>query len=91
SAPLEGLTRALPAVDMRALENLARDETIMQLADTSKRVEILWDACALPDYRRIAPAQHADIIAAIYKDIIRKGFVDEDYMSEQVRRSDRTD
>ncbi|MDR0252110.1 MAG: helicase [Brucellaceae bacterium] len=91
SAPLEGLTRALPAVDMQALENLARDETIMQLADTSRRVEILWDACALPDYRRIAPAQHADIIAAIYKDIIRKGFVDEDYMSEQVRRSDRTD
>jgi len=91
SAPLEGLTRALPAVDMQALENLARDETIMQLADTSKRVEILWEACALPDYRRIAPAQHADIIAAIYKDIIRKGFVDEDYMSEQVRRSDRTD
>ena len=91
SAPLEGLTRALPAVDMQALENLTRDEEIMRLADTAKRVEILWDACALPDYRRIAPAQHADIIAAIYKDIIRKGFVDEDYMSEQVRRSDRTD
>ena len=91
SAPLEGLTRALPAVDMQALENLARDEDIMRLADTPKRVEILWDACALPDYRRIAPAQHADIIAAIYKDIIRKGFVDEDYMSEQVHRSDRTD
>ncbi len=91
SAPLEGLTRALPAVDMQALENLAHDENIMRLAATPKRVEILWDACALPDYRRIAPAQHADIIAAIYKDIIRKGFVDEDYMSEQVHRSDRTD
>ncbi len=91
SAPLEGLTRALPAVDMQALDILARDEDIMRLADTAKRVETLWDACALPDYRRIAPAQHADIIAAIYKDIVRKGFVDEDYMSEQVRRSDRTD
>lgn len=90
-APLEGLTRALPAVDMQALEYLSRDEAIMRLADNAKRVEILWDACALPDYRRIAPAQHADIIAAIYQDIIRKGFVDEDYMSEQVRRSDRTD
>lgn len=90
-APLEGLTRALPAVDMQALENLARDEEIARLADNAKRVEILWDACALPDYRRIAPAQHADIIAAIYKDIVRKGFVDENYMSEQVRRSDRTD
>ncbi|WP_421091092.1 helicase-related protein [Pseudochrobactrum sp. MP213Fo] len=91
SAPIEGLTRALPAVDMQALENLSRDDDIARLADNPKRVEILWDACALPDYRRIAPAQHADIIAAIYKDIVRKGFVDEDYMSEQVRRSDRTD
>lgn len=88
---VEGLTRALPAVDARALDYLARDEAIARLADRPRRVELLWEACALPDYRRIAPAQHADIIGSIYLDLARKGHVDADYMAEQVRRADTTE
>ena len=89
--PVEGLTRALPAVDARALDHLAKDEEIRRLADRPRRVEMLWEACALPDYRRIAPVQHADIIGSIYLDLARKGHVDEDYMAEQVRRADTTE
>jgi len=86
-----GLTRALPAVDQRALETLARGGEIDDLAGTPQDVALLWDVCALPDYRRITPAQHAEIIAAIYGDIMRHGAVREDYVAEQVRRADRTD
>jgi len=89
--PVEGLTRALPAVDARALEHLVQDENVRTLAGSPRRVEMLWEACALPDYRRIAPAQHADIIGSIFLDLARKGHVDEDYMAEQVRRADTTE
>ena len=89
--PVEGLTRALPAVDARALDHLSQDAEVRKLATTRQRVELLWEACALPDYRRIAPAQHADIIGSIYLDLARKGHVDEDYMAEQVRRADSTE
>ena len=88
---VEGLTRALPAVDARALEHLSQDEDVRGLATDARRVELLWEACALPDYRRIAPAQHADIIGSIYLDLARKGHVDENYMAEQVDRADTTD
>ncbi|MER9135286.1 helicase [Mesorhizobium sp. M0830] len=91
NAPVEGLTRALPAVDAQALEYLSRDEDIRALASNAKRVALLWEACALPDYRRIAPAQHADLIASIYTDLARHGHVDENYMAEQVRRADTTE
>ncbi|MCG8271743.1 helicase [Aquamicrobium sp. NLF2-7] len=91
NAPVEGLTRALPAVDAQALEYLARDGDIRALASRPERVAQLWDACALPDYRRISPAQHADLIASIYMDIARRGHVDENYMAEQVRRADTTE
>src|SRR5690606_21959473 len=90
-APVEGLTRALPAVDAQALELLCREPEITRLADRPQRIELLWEACALPDYRRIAPAQHADIIASIYVDLARNGHVDEDYLASQVRLADRTD
>ena len=91
NAPVEGLTRALPAVDAQALEFLSRDDDIRALAEGRERVALLWEACALPDYRKIAPAQHADLIASIYMDLARHGHVDEAYMAEQVRRADTTD
>ncbi|MEZ2333381.1 helicase-related protein [Mesorhizobium sp. RCC_202] len=91
NAPVEGLTRALPAVDAQALEHLSRDEAIRALATSKERVALLWEACALPDYRKIAPAQHADLIASIYMDLARHGHVDENYMAEQVRRADTTE
>ncbi|CCV04860.1 Helicase domain protein [Mesorhizobium metallidurans STM 2683] len=91
NAPVEGLTRALPAVDAQALEHLSRDEEIRALATDPRRVALLWEACALPDYRKIAPAQHADLIASIYMDLARHGHVNENYMAEQVRRADTTE
>ncbi|MCO5161608.1 MAG: helicase [Mesorhizobium sp.] len=88
---VEGLTKALPAVDQKALDYLARDPMIRDLATTRERVALLWDVCALPDYRRIAPAQHADLIGSIYQDLAERGRVDEAYMAEQVRRADSVD
>ncbi|MBN9072660.1 MAG: helicase [Rhizobiales bacterium] len=90
-APVEGLTRALPAVDAQALDFLSKDDEVRRLATAPARVALLWEACALPDYRKIAPAQHADIIASIYFDLARRGHVDEDYLAEQVRRADSTE
>jgi ATP-dependent RNA helicase SUPV3L1/SUV3 len=86
TAPVEGLTRALPAVDQVALEQLTGDPDIARLADRPRRVELLWEACALPDYRKIAPAQHAELVASIFRDLAERGHVDEDYMADQVSR-----
>ncbi len=88
---VQGLTRALPAVDQQALEYLSRDLEIVDLASNPARVEKLWEACALPDYRRITPAQHADLIAALFSDLVRYGTVKEEFLAEQVHRADRTD
>jgi len=88
NAPVEGLTRALPAVDQQALEHLGQQPEIRDLAKGRERVALLWDACALPDYRKIAPAQHSDIIGSIYVDLVRRGHVEENYLADQVRRAD---
>ncbi|WP_099868132.1 helicase-related protein [Pararhizobium haloflavum] len=89
--PVSGLTRALPAVDQQALEQLATYPEIRDRVTSAGRVEKLWETCALPDYRRIAPAQHADLIATLYTDLIEDGAVSEDFIAEQVLRSDSTD
>ncbi|MGL3607484.1 helicase-related protein [Rhizobium sp. G187] len=88
---VEGLTRALPATDQQSLEYLSRYPEVSDITDRPERVEKLWEACALPDYRRITPAQHADLIQSLYFDLVRRGTVNEDFLAEQVRRADRTD
>ncbi|MEX0954212.1 MAG: helicase-related protein [Rhizobiaceae bacterium] len=89
--PVEGLTRALPAADVTALEQLSREPDVTALADRPERVALLWDACALPDYRRIAPAQHSELVGSIFRDVARQGHVDETYLSQQVRRAESTE
>ncbi|MFB2606745.1 helicase, partial [Rhizobium phaseoli] len=37
------------------------------------------------------PAQHADLIATLFSDLVRYGTVNEQFLAEQVHRSDRTD
>lgn len=83
------LTRSLRSVDQEALEFLSRDPDIVERATNARSVELLWETCKLPDYRRIAPAQHAEIIATVYQDIVSNGHISEDYMAAQVVRADR--
>jgi len=87
-ASREGLVKALPATDARALEYLMHDEEIMALAKGSEGIQLLWDVCALPDYRRISPAQHGDLIARLYRDLRCEGKINEDYLSRQVALAD---
>ncbi|MGV8937510.1 MAG: helicase-related protein [Allorhizobium sp.] len=88
---IAGLTRALPAIDQQALEYLSRYPEVNDLAKRPESVERLWEACALPDYRRITPAQHAELILSLFSDLVRYGTVNEDFMADQVHRADRTD
>src|SRR5436853_1126750 len=53
-----GLTRAPIAEDILVLEHAARDEEVRAVATSPGAVERLWDACQVPDYRKIAPANH---------------------------------
>lgn len=81
----ERLTRALPSSDVRALDFALSDEDMRDITTSEKTTRLLWDVCALPDYRKITPAQHGELVKQIYCDIAEKGHIDEDYMARQIR------
>jgi len=87
----EGLTRAPVAEDVLVLERAAKDEEISAMARTPAAVERLWDVCQLPDYRKIAPAAHAELVMTLYGFLMRKGRVPADWLGRQVAHADRTD
>ena len=86
-----GLTRALIAEDMRTLEILACDADVQNFTRTRAGVERLWEVCGLPDYRKISPAQHADLAATLYLRLMRHGRLDADWYRTQLAALDRTD
>ncbi|MGN6488054.1 MAG: helicase-related protein [Devosia sp.] len=84
---VKALTRVPVATDQQALEFTARNEA-GELARGEQAVRLLWECCAIPDYRDISPAQHGEIITRIFLDLRRRGHVDADWIAEQVRFCD---
>jgi len=87
----EGLTRAPVAEDALVLERVAKEDGIAALAKTPDAVERLWEVCQIPDYRKIAPAAHAELVTTLYGFLMREGRIASDWMARQVAQTDRTD
>ncbi|QIB34801.1 helicase-related protein [Ancylobacter pratisalsi] len=87
----EGLTRAPTAEDVLILEGLARDPDIRRHAAGAAAIERLWEACQLPDYRKVSPASHADLVATVYSDLMRFGRISTDWFAKQVALADRAE
>ena len=85
------LTRAPDADDVRTLIHLAREPEVRQAARSSAMVELLWDVCQVPDYRKIAPAQHTELLRDLYGFLSRPGKVPTDWFARHVALTDRTD
>ena len=86
-----GLTRAPIGEDILVLEHAARDEDVRALANNRSSIARLWDTCQVPDYRKIAPATHAELAVTLYGFLMREGNIPTDWFARQVAHADRTD
>ncbi|MEM6666867.1 MAG: helicase, partial [Pseudomonadota bacterium] len=66
-------------------------------SDTSGRISgeadvaRLWDICNVPDYRKIAPANHAELVIALFGHLQTDGVIPEDWIAQQIGFCDRVD
>jgi ATP-dependent RNA helicase SUPV3L1/SUV3 len=92
TAPTENaLSRAPVADDILVLDHAARDEEVRALTRTPADVERLWEVCQIPDYRKIAPATHAELVVALYGFLMRDRHIPTDWFARQIDQADRTD
>ena len=91
-APSRGLMKARPASDHWTLQTLVRDEEISSLASAPASLRLLWQACQLPDFRKLTPDEHARLVSQIYRHLMsREGVLPEDWLARQIARLDVTD
>jgi ATP-dependent RNA helicase SUPV3L1/SUV3 len=92
AAPTESaLARAPVAEDILVLDHASREDEVRQAIRTPADVERLWDVCQIPDYRKIAPANHAELAVTVFGYLMRDGKIENDWFAQQVAFADRTD
>src|SRR6202166_937578 len=92
AAPTESaLARAPVAEDILVLDHASREDEVRQAIRTPADVERLWEVCQVPDYRKIAPANHAELVVTLYGYLQREGKIATDWFSRQIAEADRTD
>jgi ATP-dependent RNA helicase SUPV3L1/SUV3 len=84
----DALTRAPIAEDMRVFDHAARDSDVRDMAHGAVHVERLWDACQIPDYRKLSPAAHAELVTTLFSFLMQKGRIPDAWFAAQVDQTD---
>ncbi|MDB5699526.1 MAG: helicase [Alphaproteobacteria bacterium] len=84
-----GLRAAPEAVDLAVLKRLAEDGDTRVRAASTARVQRLWAACGLPDFRKTGVEPHARLVARIFAYLTDgNGRIPHGWCAEQVARLD---
>jgi ATP-dependent RNA helicase SUPV3L1/SUV3 len=87
----ETLTRAPVAEDLRVLDHAARDPDVRDMAHGAEAVARMWDVCQVPDYRKLSPAAHAELVTTLFSFLMRRGRIPDAWFAAQVEQADRGD
>ncbi len=73
------------ADDTNALLALADDAEVRARATSPERVELLWEACRIPDYKKLLLGAHAELCREVFLELSgpRKS-LDDDFMAERL-------
>ncbi|WP_262298547.1 helicase-related protein [Microvirga sesbaniae] len=86
-----GLVRAPTGEDATALEVLSREDDIKGMTRSQYAVERLWQICQVPDYRKVSPQTHADLVGQLYRFLMKDGAIPADWFARHLSAMDRTD
>ena len=87
--PQRGLAKARPAMDLACLRLLAARDEIAGMVAAPAAVKLLWEACQLPDFRKLSVEDHARLVEQIYRHLMSKeAALPEDWLARHVARLD---
>ena len=72
SPPAQGLAKGNDAVDVLTLAALGHDVEIRRLAHGRAATRLLWEACQIPDFRKLATDHHAKLCARVFTHLRRE-------------------
>ncbi|WP_414636250.1 helicase-related protein [Asticcacaulis sp.] len=87
-----GLHLAKEALDEKSLRALSQDEDIAAKIKNPVTLRTLWEACQLPDFRKIGFDEHLKLVAHLFWSRLSPGgFIAEDWFEGAIRDLDHMD
>ena len=89
--PRPGLVRGRDATDLETLLALAREPEMRAMATGRGRVRLLWEACQIPDFKKLADDSHTRLCARVFTHVVRDGGLPTDWIAGQIAALARAD
>ncbi len=86
------LVRTRDALDHRSLALMARRDDVRAMAEDPAAVQLLWQVCQIPDYRKTLTDAHLHLLGAVFTHLVAgAGVLPNDWVAQMVGRLERTD
>jgi ATP-dependent RNA helicase SUPV3L1/SUV3 len=89
--PKPGLIRGQEATDVQTLVALNADAEIRQAAAGRSAVRLLWEACQIPDFRKLATDHHAKLCARVFTHLRTEQNLPVDWIAREFDALDKTE
>ena len=89
--PRRGLIAGNEAADLQTLDTLAREPDIRRLASSRSATRLLWEACQIPDFRKLGDDSHTRLCARVFTSVINQGRLPTDWLATQIAQLSRSD
>ncbi|MFZ5617551.1 MAG: helicase-related protein, partial [Pseudomonadota bacterium] len=85
-SPRPEFQRARPDEDEDALIGLCRDPDLAPRTRGRAAIELLWQVCQIPDFRKVSSDQHLRLLGELHEQIVDGGRVGDAWLSSRVER-----
>ncbi|MEO1091257.1 MAG: helicase-related protein [Pseudomonadota bacterium] len=89
---LPSLVRTRDALDHRSLALLARHDGVRRVASDRDRVQLLWQVCQIPDFRKTLTDAHINLLGEVFHHLCHgDGVLPAAWVAQMISRLERTD
>ena len=89
--PRPGLVKGRDATDLETLIALAREPDLRAQVSSRSMTRLLWEACQVPDFRKLADDSHTRLCARIFGHLAQDGVLPTDWLAGQIAALSRAD
>jgi ATP-dependent RNA helicase SUPV3L1/SUV3 len=86
-----GLVRGQDAADVLTLAALNHDAEIRKAAQGRNAVKLLWEACQIPDFRKLATDAHVKLCGRVFSHLRAAEKLPEDWVRREIENLDKID
>ena len=86
-----GLAHGREASDLQTLDALSRETEIQDLARGRAATRLLWEACQIPDFRKLGDDSHTRLCARVFGHVVRDGRLPSEWIESQIAALSRSE